>query len=206
MTDATQTEISGNALTATAPTVETVGSNSEDSQSVEQRDKLSNNDKAVDSDEDTPLVDHNNPAKSTFQNCRRKIKGGPCVSRPSGIDCKKCGMHFCGAPTSVIEKTFKNIAWMGRKAAVKGMKLWRRHKAPNPALNIPGRNETVVNGSTAAQFFVGRKLGFCAVEGIGKSDKRFPVALMNHIRNVERSSCRQAAARLEQLGTCQGLG
>ena len=34
----------------------------------------------------------------------------------------------------------------------------------------------------SAQFFVGRKSGFCAVEGIGKSDKRFPVALMNHIR------------------------
>ena len=38
------------------------------------------------------------------------------------------------------------------------------------------------NGSTAAQFFVGRKSGFCAVEGLGKSDKRYPAALMNHIR------------------------
>ena len=79
--------------------------------------------------------------------------------------------------------------------AVKGLKLWKRHKAPNPALNIPRRNKPVVtdtiygpgcpavdNGSTAAQFFVGRKSGFCAVEGLGKSDKRYPAALMNHIR------------------------
>ena len=38
LADATQTETSGNASTTAAPTVETVGSDSEDSQSVEQRD------------------------------------------------------------------------------------------------------------------------------------------------------------------------
>ena len=75
------------------------------------------------------------------------------------------------------------------------MKLWKRHKAPNPALNVPRRNEPVAtdatfgpgcpsvdNGSTVPQFFVGRKLGFCAAEGLGKSDKRCAAALMNHIR------------------------
>ena len=79
--------------------------------------------------------------------------------------------------------------------AVKGLKLWKRHKAPNPALNTPRRNEPVAtdaiygpgcpavnNGSTAAQFFVGRKSGFCAVRGLGKSDKRYLAALMNHIQ------------------------
>ena len=79
--------------------------------------------------------------------------------------------------------------------AVKGLKLWKRHKAPNPALNTPRRNEpmatdtiygpgcpAVNNGLTAAQFFAGRKSGFCAVEALGKSDKRYPAALMNHIR------------------------
>ena len=95
----------------------------------------------------------------------------------------------------VVEKTFENTTQLGRLGAVKGLKLWKRHKAPNPALNIPRRNEAVAtdttygpgcpavdDGSTAAQFFVGRKSGFCAVEGLGKSDKRYPVALMNHIR------------------------
>ena len=81
----------------------------------------------------------------------------------------------------VVEKTFENTTQLGRLGAVKGLKLWKRHKAPNPALNIPRRNEAVAtdttygpgcpavdDGSTAAQFFVGRKSGFCAVEGLGK--------------------------------------
>ena len=34
----------------------------------------------------------------------------------------------------------------------------------------------------AAQFFVGRKSGFCSVEPLGLSDRKFPIALMNHIR------------------------
>ena len=83
---------------------------------------------------------------------------------------------------------------MGRMGAVQGLKLWKRIKAPNPAMNIPRRNKPVAtdtiyrpgcpvvdDGSTAAQFFVGRKSRFCAVEGLGRSDKRFPSALMNHI-------------------------
>ena len=64
------------------------------------------------------------------------------------------------------------------------------------ALNVPRCNEGVAtdtiygpgcpavdNGSTAAQFFVGRKSGSAQskAEGLGKSDKRCPVALMNHI-------------------------
>ena len=156
--------------------------------SVTQDGESSDNDKADNSDEDIPRTDHNNPTKSTFQNYRPKVKGGPCVGKPSTIDYEKYKMHFCGSPTNVIEKTFENTTQMGRKAAVKGVKLWRRHKAPNPALNIPRPNKTVAtdticgpgcpavdNGSTAAQFFVGRKSGFCAVEGIGKSDKQFPL-------------------------------
>ena len=175
-----QTSSSG-ASTTTAPTVETTGSDSEQDTSGDES--------------DTPRTDYNNPAKSTTQNDERKIEGGPYVGKPSEINFEKLRMHFCGAPVDVIEKTFQNTTQMGRKGAVKGLKLWKRHKAPNPALNITRRNEPVAtdtiygpgcpavdNGSTAAQFFVGRKSGFCAVEGLGKSDKRYPVALMNHIR------------------------
>ena len=72
--------------------------------------------------------------------------------------------------------------------------MWRRLASPNPALNVFRRNEPVAtdtmygpepaidNGSTAAQFFIGRISGFCAAEGLGASDHRFPIALMNHIR------------------------
>ena len=77
---------------------------------------------------------------------------------------------------------------------MRGLKLWRRIKSPNPALNVFRRNEPVAtdtvygsvpavnDGSTAAQFFVGRKSGFCSVEPLGLSDRKFPIALMNHIR------------------------
>ena len=95
-------------------------------------------------------------------------------------------MHFCGAPANVIEKTFENTTQMGRKAAVKGMKSWRQHKAPNPALNIPRRKETVAtdaihgpgcpavdNGSTAAQFFVGGSQDSVPLKGLGKVTSDF---------------------------------
>ena len=159
----------------TLPTVETIGSDSED--------------------ESSPRTDYNNPAKSTSQNEPRKVVGGPYVGRPSHIDYDDLRKNFCGVPAEVVEKTFKNTTQLGRMGAVKGLKLWKRHKAPNPALNIPRRNEPVAtdtiygpgcpavdDGSTAAQFFVGRKSGFCAVEGLGKSDKRYAAALLNHIR------------------------
>ena len=107
------------------------------------------------------------------------------VHKPSTINYTKCQRHFVGAPANVVEKTFQNTTQMGRLAAVKGLKLWKRHKAPNPALNIPRCNEAVAtdticgpgcpaidNGSTAAQFFVGRKSGLCAVEGLGRDTQR----------------------------------
>ena len=144
------------------PTVSTVGS-------------------VVDSeDEGSPRTDYNNPAKSTEQNEPRTVEGGPYVGKPSKINYEHLRENFCGATPKAVEKTFENTTQMGRMGAVKGLKLWKRHKAPNPALNITRRNEPVAtdtiygpgcpavdNGSTAAQFFVGRKSGFCAVEGLG---------------------------------------
>ena len=98
-------------------TVETVGSDSEVSQSVEEHDESSDNDEAADSDEDMPRTDYNNPAKATSQNYQRKVKGGPYVGEPSTIDYEKYKMHFGGAPINVIEKTFEKTPhkWGGRQ-------------------------------------------------------------------------------------------
>ena len=136
---------SSSATTATAPTVATVGSDSEDEPQVR--------------------TDYNNKEKSTTQNDIRSVQGGPLVGKPSTIDYTKYQRHFVGAPANVVEKTFQNTTQMGRLAAVKGVKLWKQHKAPNPALNLPRRNEAVAtdtiygpgcpavdNGSTAAHF------------------------------------------------------
>ena len=92
------------------------------------------------------------------------------IGKRSQIDFEKYRKNFAGAPHDVVERTFESTTQMGRLGAVKGLKLWKRHKAPNPALNVTRRNEAVAtdtiygpgcpavdNGSTAAQFFVGRK-------------------------------------------------
>ena len=168
---------------------------------------------------DSPRTDYNNPAKSTKDNDDRKVLGGPYIGKPSKIDFERYRKNFCGAPVKVIEETFKNTTQLGRIGAVKGLKLWKRHKAPNPALNVPRRNEPVAtdtiygpgcpavdNGSTAAQFFVGRKSGFCACEGLGSSDKRYPQALLNHIRRygamdeiISDNAQAQQSRRVEEI-------
>ena len=172
-----------------------------------------------DDDISEPRTDYNNPAKTTDVNEERKVEGGPYVGKPSKIDFEKYRKNFCGAPVKVIEETFKNTTQLGRIGAVKGLKLWKRHKAPNPALNVPRRNEPVAtdtiygpgcpavdNGSTAAQFFVGRKSGFCAAEGLGSSDKKYPQALLNHIRRygamdeiVSDNAQAQQSLRVEEI-------
>ena len=75
--------------------------------------------------------------------------------------------HFGRVPEKVIEETFKNTTQLGRSQGMKGLKLWRRIKSPNPALNVARQNKPVAtdtvygsvpavdNGLTAAQFFVG---------------------------------------------------
>ena len=47
---------------------------------------------------------------------------------------------------------------------------------------IYGPTPAVDNGSTAAQIFIGRKSSFASAEGLGRSDKNYPTALLNHIR------------------------
>ena len=180
---------------------------------------VSEDDDESDASTGEPRTDYNNPAKSTSQNDPRRIEGGPYVGRPKQIDFEKLRRNFCGAPVDVLKKTFENTTQLGRMGAVKGLKLWKRHKAPNPALNVTRRNEPVAtdtiygpgcpavdNGSTAAQFFVGRKSGFCAVEGLGRSDKRYPVALMNHIRRygamdqiISDNAKAQISTRVEEI-------
>ena len=139
---------------------------------------------------------YNNPAKSTNldEEGDVKVRFGPRSLKPTEENFPKLSRFFGGATQETIKKTLEATTQLGRIAATQGMKIYARRKAPNPALNIPRRNEPVAtdtiyshtpavdNGSTAAQFFVGRKSGFCEAEGIGDSDKKFPTALMNHIR------------------------
>ena len=143
-----------------------------------------------------PRTDFNNPAKSTLQDTsgERYTRSQPQKVTPSEDNYSSLARHFGGTPLPSLKKTFESTTQLGRLGAVKGMQLYNRRKAPNPALNIPRRNEPVAtdtvfggtpavdNGSTCAQFFVGRKSGFRSAEGLGKSTKKFATVLMNHIR------------------------
>ena len=66
----------------TAPTVETVGSDSKD--------------------KGTPRTDYNNPAKSTEQNDSQTVEGGPYVGKSSKINYEALGENFCGATPEVM--------------------------------------------------------------------------------------------------------
>lgn len=148
-------------------------------------------------EDDVVRRDYNNPAKHMDQNepGDTRIITGPLAAKKGKIDYPRLARFFGGASEKTILKTLENTTQLGRLGAVEGLRLYQRLKAPNPALNVGRRNEPVAtdtifgpgapaidNGSTAAQFFVGRKSGFCEAEGIGESDKKFPVALLNHIR------------------------
>ena len=140
---------------------------------------------------DDVVTGYNNKARDTSQNPPREA--APYLGKPSPKDYAQCARHFGGATEKTIRETFKNTTQLGKLGFVKGLKMWRRLASPNPALNVFRRNEPVAtdtiygpepaidNGSTAAQFFIGRISGFCAAEGLGASDHRFPIALMNHI-------------------------
>ena len=150
-------------------------------------------------DDDEPRTDYNNPAKSMYDQdgemMTRELKKGPIKLYPSEDTWPTLSRYFGGTPLPALKKTWEATTQLGRIGAVKGLRLYQRRKAPNPALNIPRRNEPVAtdevyaggvpavdNGSTTAQYFVGRLSGFHSVEGLGRSSKRFPTVLMNHIR------------------------
>jgi len=149
---------------------------------------------------------------------KRERHSGPYLGSPEKIDYEKMRRYFCGIPEDVLKKTIKNTTMMGVKGAIQGLRLYQHLKSPNPALNIPRRNEPVAtdtiygpvpaicNGSEAAQFFVGRISDFCAVEPCGKSDKDFPKALMNHIRKygamdmlMSDNAAAQISKRVEEI-------
>ena len=102
--------------------------------------------------------------------------------------------YFPGSNEKTIKKTFEATTQYGRKGSVGGLTLQRTIKAPNPALNVPRRNEPVAtdtiygpckaidNGSTAAQYFHGRYSNFRSVRPCGTSDKQFATMLLDEIR------------------------
>ena len=76
---------------------------------------------------------YNNLAKTGSS---QRISHGPRRSTPSRIDYSKYSENFPGSSKETIEKTFGATTQYGKRGAVKGTKLRRQIKAPNPALNV----------------------------------------------------------------------
>ena len=141
-------------------------------------------------------AEHTTGAKSGIRTCNNKARsiGQPKLLKPSKRDFSKYACFFPGANLDSIRRTFDATTQLGTRGAVSGVNLRNRLLSPNPILNIHRRNEDVAtdtlysrtpaidNGSTAAQFFVGRKSLYRSVTPCGSSDKDFARTLMDEIR------------------------
>jgi hypothetical protein len=154
--------------------------------------------------EDSIITGYNNPAKSmtddhpAVSDRPAYSKKGPLIIEPNEENYKFYARHFPGISLESIKRTFKATTQYGRKGAFPGIHMKHRIKAPNPALNIPRRNEDVAtdtiygpkgipavdNGSTAAQFFIGRTSKYRDIKGCGHSDKGFHKILYDYIRKL----------------------
>ena len=140
-----------------------------------------------DEEECTPPTSYNNPAKTLDTSARYAMK-------PSRSNHAQYAKHFPGTNLDTLKATFKATTQLGTRGAVEGFNLRDRIIAPNPVLSIPRRHEDVAtdtlysrtpaidDGSTAAQFFIGRRSHFRSITPLGTSDKQFAYRLMDEIR------------------------
>jgi hypothetical protein len=138
-----------------------------------------------DKEDDAPQQ-YNNPAKSLDTSVRYAMK-------PSKQNHDQYARYFPGTTVETIKATFEATTQLGTRGAVEGFNLCDRIIAPNPVLSIPRRHKDVAtdtlysrtpaidDGSTAAQFFIGRRSPFRSITPMGTSDKHFAYRLMDEI-------------------------
>ncbi|MCA1807790.1 MAG: hypothetical protein LC687_08095, partial [Actinobacteria bacterium] len=116
------------------------------------------------------------------------------ILHPSKKDVDQYSRFFPGTDIDTLRKTFDLTTQYGSKGATSGHTLYNQIASPNPILNIPRRHENVAtdtlysdtpafdSGSTAAQFFIGRKSHYRTARSLGSSDRDFAKTLMDEIR------------------------
>ena len=144
----------------------------------------------------TPVDDVSNELDLTSNNPAKFVERstGPYNVKPSKKDVTKYAKFFPGTDIETLRATFDATTQYGSRGAVKGFNLRNQIVSPNPVLNVPRRHEPVAtdtlyssvpavdDGSTAAQFFIGRRSHFRSSRPVGTSDKRFVHTLMDEIR------------------------
>jgi len=118
----------------------------------------------------------------------------PTETKSKPIDYSKCRAQFLHVPIKKIRRTFQATTQNAAHAA-SGGKIQQTLKSPNPALNVPQRNEPVATdtvfadvaavdapGYTCAQMFVGRSSLLADACGM-VSTNEFANALLDCIRD-----------------------
>ena len=142
----------------------------------------------------------------------------PRLSRPTKVDVAEYTKYFPGTDKDTLRKTFDATTQYGSKGATHGHSLRNQIKSPNPILNVKRRHEDVATdtmysdtpayetGSTAAQFFVGRKSQYRSVRKLGSSDKDFVHTLEDEIRKygamdrlISDNAKAQISARVKEI-------
>mgnify|MGYP006344144157 FL=1 len=144
------------------------------------------------------VLDYNNPAKTSDADPKalQIWEGGPKKLRPTPKTLHRISRYFPGFPLKVIQKTFEATTQYGRIGAIPGYAIRARIKAPNPALNIPRRDEEVAtdsvygpkgvpavdDGSMCVQIYIGKTSAYQSVHSNGHSDATFVRSLQDEIR------------------------
>ena len=89
-----------------------------------------------------PTMNKTSPKDGQARKNPRSIHGGR-ETEPSRVNYEKYTPYFPGSTKEVIKKTFAATTQYGKREAVEGINLRRQIKSPNPALNVPRRNEPV---------------------------------------------------------------
>jgi hypothetical protein len=133
--------------------------------------------------------DYNNKAKTV-----PPTRTGHRNVQPSKVNLDKYSKYFPGTGVNAIKKTLEATMQYGSSGEKDGFNLKNQIESPNPILNIPRRHEPVAtdtmysktpavdDGSTAAQFFIGRISHYRSARPLGKSDKQYVHVLMDEIR------------------------
>jgi hypothetical protein len=137
--------------------------------------------------EDDAPPQYNNPAKALDTSASYAMK-------PRKQNHDQYARYFPGTAMETIKATSEATTQLGTRGAVEGFNLRDRIIAPKPVLSIPRRHEDVAtdtlysqtpaidDGSTAAQFFIGRRSHFQSITPMGTADKHFAYRLMDEIR------------------------
>ena len=164
-------------------------------------------------DDDDPSPGNNNRAKAATG-----IEAPIITTKGEVKPAKHYRRYFPGVSDETIRRTLKATTQYGTRGAQEGPILRNQIVAPNPILNIPRRQEDVAtdtfysdtpavnDGSTAAQFFIGRTSKFRTIRALGNSDGNFPEALNDEIaaygamnRITSDRAQAQISARVKEL-------